>query len=62
MRTTLWLSKTSAAVAALACAFVSLASPGFASGSPLACGSYKYCAKAGVIVRDHRTGAPHTGK
>lgn len=28
----------------------------------LACGSYKYCAKQGVIVRDHRTGANPSDK
>jgi len=30
----------------------------------LACGSFKYCAKVGVVVRDHRTGAtpPPPGK
>ena len=30
--------------------------------SPLPCGSFKYCAKQGVIVRDHRTGATPGGK
>ena len=32
-------------------------------GQPnLICNSYKYCAKSGVIVRDHRTGATPGGK
>lgn len=45
-------------------AVASLATPTIAGTNQqhLSCGSYKYCAKQGVIVRDHRTGATPSGK
>lgn len=76
MKQTLRPSKTLAVATMVIGGITSFSAAGFAgtvrdhrgmaspvqTSSQLPCGSYKYCAKQGVIVRDHRTGAAPSGK